>query len=139
MTMRYRAPWDYEQANQLKRLLDCGATDEEAARIMGRTVEGVRKAMFRYFGSQRPDPIDHYSVGPAIGLTMECKRLRSDAIGGSFALADAVNSLLERMDPALRASCLGVERQAQPGTEPSHKTCSMQRHVTAVQAQKIAA
>ena len=54
-------------------------------------------------------------------------------------LGEAINALIARMPANDVLKVLGNPPVRVPGTEPSHKTCSMQRHVTAVQAQRIAA
>jgi hypothetical protein len=123
--MRHRAPWDYEQAAEAKHLLDEGVTVEEVAYHMGRTADGVRKAIFNFFGPQRAEAVDRYTVGPAIGRTMECQRLERDARLGSIILAQAVNDLINSMDPAQVALMLGAAPNVIPGRERIHKTCSV--------------
>jgi hypothetical protein len=128
MTMRYRAPWDYQQANEAKKLREKGLSDEEIGYAMGRTSEGVRKALYHFFGANRQEPVDRYTVGPPIGLTIECKRLRNDAIGGSQALASSIMALLNRMPASAALAVLGPPASPPvPGTEKALKTSAVER------------
>jgi hypothetical protein len=125
--MRYRAPWDSEEAFTAKRLRDEGVNDEEIAYYLGRTVAGVRRALVRFFGPEARLISHGYEVGPAIGRTMECQRLEQDAKLGSQILCQAINDLINSMDADQVAFVLGAAPNVIPGRERIYKTASIER------------
>lgn len=73
--------------------------------------------------------------GPPIPITMECRRIENDAIGGSERLGRAIRSAIwthAKQAGISNAQAYtelmgGVPRQRLPGTERTHKTNSILR------------
>lgn len=129
-----RTLWSDEDIAKVRELHLAGKECEEIAAEIGRTRHGVYYIIRKLFGERPLAPEPEYVVGPAIGYTHECERIRKDARLGSLNLQIAINDLFCRIanqagisrNDVMRAYANGGPSPV-PGTERICKTSQIER------------
>lgn len=127
-------PWTHDEIQKALHLYATGLTWQAVGNYLGRSKSSCLSAASRHL-TRKPEERDRCSSGPAIGLTMECERLRLDAKLGSMVLREACLDLFQRtanshhisMDDAM-ACHLGYHSKAViPGTERIYRGQAAER------------
>jgi hypothetical protein len=115
--------WSQEELIAAKAMFDAGSSYAEIGEKLGRTDTAIYDRLLREFKISRMRP--EYFDGPAIGLTVECQRIRKDAKLGSQILREAcldlfqrtANKYMIRMDDAMACHLGHHSKPVIPGTE----------------------
>jgi hypothetical protein len=87
--MTDRTLWDPEELQAAKTMREKGMKYAEIGRAFGRSGPAAYKAIQRAYGISENNSRAEYWNGPAIGVTLECTRLKKDAEQGTAALGEA--------------------------------------------------
>lgn len=114
-------PWTCAEEIRLRKAIEDGMTRVEICTMLGREKDSVRRKC-NNLGIVLPPTVRTFNYEDRIYEQPPSAIERS-----TRKLGDAINALIERMDPRVLADCLGHSINPIPGTERIHKTASIER------------
>jgi hypothetical protein len=126
--------WTAKEIANARNLYDSGMTWKEVGQYLGCSKSAVQGAVARHEGRTYNPHAGEHVAAPAIGLTMECQRIRMDAKLGSKTLKIAIDDMFCRIANKVGLTLADVtsayangRHDPIPGTERVYKTASIQR------------